>query len=89
MTIDYKSFEKLITSVREYYSRLDKVEHALGGIVLDDFYNLPLTLCKEIENATGIVWTDDIWECINLPNVDCPVKDIWGKIERLKGESNG
>lgn len=84
LKIDYSSFEKIVKQVREYYKRLDKVENALGSICLENFYDLPNSIINEIEEATGVEWTDDIFEAIWDPKANCPIKDIWDKIQQLK-----
>lgn len=89
MGLDFKSFERLILTIRRYYNLIDNLEKALGGIVLEDFYELPSVLGNEIEKVLEVEFPDDVWAAINLPSANCPIKDIWDRIQNLKETNNG
>ena len=89
MNIDFNTFKTLIEAIKRYYELIGALEKALGNsVVLVDYYDLPTVLLTEIELATGLEWTDEIYECINLTSAEYSVESIWKKIQDLKGVNN-
>lgn len=61
--ITYKEkFYKIVTEAREYYKMVNKIEDALGGIIIDALQDFPNTILTILEKESNREWTDNIWE---------------------------
>lgn len=76
-----KWFCLIIKELRDYLSRIDKIEEALG-CVCEDMYKLQGVIIDYLEEQSGKKWPDIIYDDIySHPNVS--PETVWDKIENL------
>ena len=82
-----KWFCLIIKEIRDYLSRIDKIEEALGCGACEDMYKLQGVIIDYLEEQSGKEWPDNIYENIYNTYTLSP-EDIWDKIEKLEVKNN-
>lgn len=62
--IDKEHFCKLVKECNEYHKMVDKLQDALGGIIIEPFYNVTQAIYDYFEDESGFKWDDDLWDMI-------------------------
>lgn len=79
--LDYKTFSVLVGVLKEYSKMLTKVENALGGIILENFWQVVNPIYDELERLSGVKWTDELWEI--LFDDSKSIGDAWEALQLL------
>lgn len=83
--LEYKTFSVFVKALKNYSEKLAKVENALGGIILEDFWQVVNPIYDELERLSGVVWTDELWEIIfdDSKSVD----EAWKALQQLQEDN--
>ena len=72
----------IIKLIRKYDKMINKLEDALGGVVLEEFGVIESDIVNILEDESGKMWDEDIYDLIY--NDDKSPEEVWRVINHLE-----
>lgn len=85
--ISRHDFKTIVEAVRKHDQRVNKLSEALD-VIVDSLYEFPQVIMDYVEQQTGVVWTDEIWDQVYNHELKVDVDNIYNDIEKLITEES-
>ena len=82
MELSRENFCKIVAVLKKYEITLEKLEDALGGMVLEPLAEVETSIYSILESCSHKVWTDEVWDSIFETKTSA--EDIWNLIQECE-----
>lgn len=82
MELSKENFCRIVTALKKYEITLEKLEDALGGMILEPLAEVETSIYDALESCSNKIWSDEVWDKIFEDKTSA--EDIWNLIQECE-----
>lgn len=82
MELGKENFCKIVTTLKKYEVTLEKLEDALGGMILEPLAEVETSIYDVLESCSNKIWSDEVWDSIF--DTEVSAEGIWNLIQECE-----